>query len=154
MMELSSLCSRLGNQKHRNLKTPCIGTLSNHVNAFLGKFLCCIQPQQHQSEHCDNGQSISVCETKQTEHKSCVTTMTKSNPACGVGNDISNSENFCRFCGHEEHERKICPARNDFCGFCSKRGHFQIVCERQKRLNINKSVCNATPSPALKTQLL
>ena len=94
MMELSSLCSRLGNQKHRNLKTPCIGTLSNHVNAFLGKFLCCIQPQQHQSEHCDNGQSISVCETKQTEHKSCVTTMTKSNPACGVGNDISIQRTF------------------------------------------------------------
>ena len=91
---LSSLCSRLGNQKHRNLKTPCIDTLSNHVNAFLGKFVCCIQPQQHQSEHCDNGQSISVCETKQTEHKSCVTTMTKSNPACGVGNDISMQRTF------------------------------------------------------------
>ena len=37
--------------------------------------------------------------------------------------------NTCKWCGHEQHFRRVCPAREAVCGKCKKVGHFQTVCQ-------------------------
>jgi hypothetical protein len=44
------------------------------------------------------------------------------------------TEDYCEYCGLEDHSRSICPARNAYCEFCSKRGHISTVCKRRARL--------------------
>lgn len=37
-------------------------------------------------------------------------------------------EDTCKFCGHDNHPRQKCPARNSTCHKCNKRGHYGRVC--------------------------
>jgi len=38
----------------------------------------------------------------------------------------------CKRCGHEQHARRLCPAREAVCGKCKKVGHFQTACLSRK----------------------
>jgi hypothetical protein len=40
----------------------------------------------------------------------------------------SHSQPSCKWCGHERHDRNVCPAKDVTCNKCSKRGHYQAVC--------------------------
>ena len=44
----------------------------------------------------------------------------------------------CNWCGHERHDRKVCPARSVTCNKCKKKGHYQAVC--QSKPSFSKSV--------------
>ncbi|XP_065176961.1 uncharacterized protein K02A2.6-like [Sycon ciliatum] len=39
----------------------------------------------------------------------------------------------CQFCGKEDHDRAVCPARSAECNFCKKQGHFATVCQKKQR---------------------
>ena len=34
----------------------------------------------------------------------------------------------CKWCGQQQHDRKVCPARQSICHNCQKAGHFSCVC--------------------------
>ena len=45
-------------------------------------------------------------------------------------------EGTCKYCGHGNHARSKCPARNSTCNNCGKRGHYAKVCLSKLASNI------------------
>ena len=37
----------------------------------------------------------------------------------------------CKWCGQQQHDRKVCPARQATCHNCQKVGHFRLVCRNR-----------------------
>ena len=40
----------------------------------------------------------------------------------------------CKWCGQQQHDRKVCPARQAICHNCQKPGHFSSVCQSSPQI--------------------
>ena len=54
---------------------------------------------------------------------------TPKKPPSQATSTTAKHANTCKWCGHEQHFRRVCPAREAVCGKCKKVGHFQTVCQ-------------------------
>ena len=57
---------------------------------------------------------------------------TNNQPVRPEKKEFSKNDRPCFWCGHQNHDRKYCPARDTICGNCNKKGHFQSVCLSKK----------------------
>ncbi|XP_077864282.1 uncharacterized protein LOC144349635 [Saccoglossus kowalevskii] len=58
----------------------------------------------------------------------------------GYSRTSTQTQDSCRWCGGQRHDRRICPARDSTCHKCQKSGHFKKVCHstRQESSKINE----------------
>ena len=52
---------------------------------------------------------------------------TPKEPPSQATSTTAKHANTCKWCRHEQHFRRVCPAREAVCGKCKKVGHFQTV---------------------------
>ena len=76
---------------------------------------------------------------------------TPKKPPSQATSTTAKHANTCKWCGHEQHFRRVCPAREAVCGKCKKVGHFQTVCQAK---TIQEVVTSDTENPDPETLYL
>ena len=102
---------------HSNSSTADIGQISRYKGKRSSK--------NSQTAHCSNNhhqRGHKQCQQGQNQHQGRNQTHSRSN----------QRKNSCKYCGYENHDRKMCPARNSTCNLCHIPGHFARVCRKKR----------------------